>query len=137
VTDYYRSRDVVITHDRIRVRISGGWQVWILSDLDDLGMVHEGLPPATGVWAVGTSAVLVTVLAFQWGGWAVPVALVVFSVALVVAYWERRRARGRSRSQLWATYRGTEVVVFELPRSQFEAACRGLVKALQRRDEFG
>jgi hypothetical protein len=38
---------------------------------------------------------------------------------------------------LWATYRGAEVVVFELPRSQFEAACRGLVKALQRRDEFG
>jgi len=132
VTDFYRSPDVVITHDRIRVKRSGGWQVWVLAELDDWGVVHQGLPPATGMWALGSSAVLVGLLAYPLEGWVVPVAAVVFAVALVVAYWERRRARDRSRSQLWARYKGTvETVVFELPRSQFDAAVRGLVKALE------
>jgi hypothetical protein len=135
VTVYYRGPGVVVTHKLVRVRVSGGWQVWVVGELRDLGVVHAGPPPAAGMWALGSSAVLVGLLAFQLRGWAVPVAAVVFAVAMVVAYWERRRARNRSRSQLWATYKGAEVVVFELPRAQFEAACRGLVRALDHRED--
>ncbi|MEV6492867.1 DUF6232 family protein [Actinoplanes sp. NPDC051633] len=126
----------MITHDRIRVRRSGGWQVWVLADLDGWGVMHQALPPATGMWSLGSSAVLVGLLAFQMRGWVVPVAIVLFAVALMVAYWERRRARSRSCSQLWASYKGgDEVVIFELPRSQFETAVRGLVRALQQRPD--
>ena len=134
VTVFYRGPEVVVTHKLVRVRVAGGWRVWVLAELRDLGVVHTGPPPVAGMWALGSSAVLVELLAFRLKGWVLPVALVMFAVALVVAYWERRRARDRSRSQLWATYRDHEVVVFELRRDQFEAAVRGLVRALDQRD---
>ena len=135
MTVFYRGPEVVVTHRLVRVRVAGGWRVWVLSELRELGVVHTGPPPAAGMWALGSSAVLVGLLAVRLRGWVAPVAVVVFAVALVVAYWERRRARDRSRSQLWATYCGAEVVIFELPRERFEGAVRGLVKALELRDE--
>jgi hypothetical protein len=135
VTVYYRGSEVVVTHRLVRVRVAGGWRVWVLAELDELGVVHAGPPPGAGMWALGSSAVLVGLLAFRLHGWALLGALVVFALALVVAFVERRRARDRSRSQLWANYKGAEVVVFELPRGQFDAACRGLVRALERRED--
>ena len=135
MTVFYRGPGLVVTHKLVRVQLSGGWRVWVVGELRDLGVVHAGPPPSAGMWALGSSAVLVALLTFRLHGWAVPVSLVVFGAARVVAYWERRRARNRSCSQLWATYKGAEVVVFELPRAQFDAACRGLVRALDHRDD--
>lgn len=135
MTVYYRSPRLVITDRLVRVRITGGWQAWLIGELRDLGVVHEEPPWTTGMWALGSSAIVVGLLAAQLGGWALPLALAVFALAVIMAIIERRRAAARACSQLRARYRGAEVVVFELPRGEFGAACRGLVRAIERRED--
>ncbi|MFG1604349.1 DUF6232 family protein [Actinoplanes sp. NPDC049265] len=135
MTVYYRSRRVVITEKLVKVRIDRGWQLWVIAELNGFSVVHDDPPWTTGMWALGSSAIVVGLLATQLGGWALPLALVVFALATAVAIIERRRARASSCSQLQAGYKGTGVVVFELPRPEFDAACRGLIRAIERNED--
>lgn len=131
MTVYYRSPDVIITDRLVKVRVSGGWRVWVIADLSGFGIVHAGPPPGSGMWAVGTSSILIGLLAIRLRGWALVGIVVAFGLALVLYAVERRRRRSVARSQLWATYRGVEIVVFELPEPAFRGACRALVRSVQ------
>lgn len=132
---YYRGPDrrrpeVVITDRLVRVRLPGGWRVWSITGMRDLGVVHTGPGAGRAMWALGTSALLVGSVAFRLRGWSLIAAGAVFALAVVFSFLDLRHARARACSQLWATYRDTPVVVFELPERHFAAACRGLVRAL-------
>ncbi|MEV7628194.1 DUF6232 family protein [Actinoplanes sp. NPDC089786] len=135
MTVYYRSRHVVITEKLVKVRVDHGWRLWVVAELRGCTVQHDDLPWTTGLWALGSSAIVVGLVATRLGGWALPLALIVFAVAVAVAIIERRRARARSCSELRATYKGQDVVVFELPRREFDAACRGLIRAIERRED--
>ncbi len=132
-----RSRpEVVITDRLIRVRMPGGWRVWAIAGMRDVGVVHTGPNASRSMWALGTSAILVGSVAFRLRGWSLAAAGVAFAVAVVFSFLELRRARARACSQLWATYRGRPTIVFELPQRHFAAAARGLVRALDQRDDM-
>jgi hypothetical protein len=135
MTVYYRSHHVVITGKLVKVRVDRGWRAWVIAELNGFAVVHDDPPWTTGMWALGSSAIVVGLLVTRLGGWAVPLALVVFAVATAVAIIERRRARFRACSRLQADYKGTGVVVFELPRPEFDAACRGLIRALEQTED--
>jgi hypothetical protein len=135
LTVYFRSHRLVITDKLVKVRVDRGWQVWVIAELNGFSVQHDEPPWTTGMWALGSSAIVVGLLASQLGGWALPLALVVFGLAAIIAIIERRRAKARSCSQLRADYKGSGVVVFELPHSEFDAACRGLVRAIERRED--
>jgi hypothetical protein len=135
LTVYFRNRSLVITDRLVKVRVDRGWRVWVIAELNDFAVQHDDPPWTTGMWALGSSAIVVGLLATQLGGWTLPLALAVFTVAAVVAIVERRRARARSCSELRALYKGNDVMVFELPRQEFEPACRGLIRALERRED--
>jgi hypothetical protein len=135
MTVYYRSNRLIITDRLVRVRRDRGWQVWVIAELTGFSVEHDDPPWTAGMWALGSSAIVIGLLAARLGGWALPLALVVLALAALVATVERRRATARSCSQLRARYKGAGVLVFELPRGEFDAACRGLVRAIERRED--
>ncbi len=137
---YYRGPDrrrpeVVITDRLVRVRIPGGWQVWAITAMRDIGVVHTGPGAGRAVWALGTSVILIGSVTFRLRGWSLVAAGAVFVIAVVLSLADMRRRRERACSQLWATYRSMPVVIFELPERHFRAACRGLVRALDHRED--
>lgn len=137
---YYRGPDprrpeVVITGRLIRVRVPGGWRVWAIAGMRDIGVVHTGADADRAVWVLGTSAILVGSVALRLRGWSLVAAGVVFVLAVLFSFLELRRTRARACSQLWVTYRSLPTVVFELPERHFAAACRGLVRALDQQEE--
>jgi hypothetical protein len=135
MTVYYRSHRLVITNKLVKVRIDRGWQLWVVAELNGFSVIHKDPPWTTGMWGLGSSAIVVGLLATRLGGWTLPLAVVVLALAAALAIIERRRARVRMCSQLQANYKGAGVVVFELPRPEFDAACRGLVRAIERNEE--
>ncbi|WP_305784283.1 DUF6232 family protein [Symbioplanes lichenis] len=140
MTVYYRGPDprrpeLVITGRLVKVRVPGGWRVWLISELHDLGVVrrrpgHERIMSATG----GT-VILVALAARHLHGWPVLAVVVVLLISLAIAAAEHRAHRRRVPAQLRASYRGTDVVVAELPRRDLEAACRGLIRAIEHRQD--
>jgi drug/metabolite transporter superfamily protein YnfA len=130
-----RRPDVVITDRLVRVRVPGGWRVWAIAEMRDIGVAHSGPDSGRAVWALGTSAILIATVAHRLRGWSLAAAGAVFVIAVMAFLVERRRSRERTHSELWVTWRGAPVVVFALPQRHFRAACRGLIRALDHRED--
>ncbi|WP_153040649.1 DUF6232 family protein [Actinoplanes sp. TFC3] len=140
MTVYYRGPDprrpdIIITHSLIKVRVRHGWQVWIISELDDFGITHTPPPTDRVMVAMGTSVVLLGLLAYRLRGWALFAVAMVFIAGVAIAMAEQRWTRSRQLSQLRASYHGTEIMVIELPHRDMPAACRGLIRALERQND--
>jgi hypothetical protein len=135
MTVYFRSPELVITDRLIKVRVSNGWQVWVIAGLNDFGIVRNEPPADRRSWGLGWSALVGTVLVSRLGGWLLLLAALLMTLAcgwFVAGY---RQARQRASSQLWAWHRGVPVLVFELPNRDFGAACRALRRVLDRRED--
>ena len=130
-----RRPDVVITDRLIKVRVAGGWRIFVIADINDFGVIDRGRVTGWATPATGTSVVLVAFLAYQVRGLALVLVTAIFVVGLILAGIERRRAQSRAPAQLWTTYHGHEIVVLEMPRPHLRAACRGLVRAMEHRED--
>jgi len=124
----------MITEQVIRVRVPRGWQVWPIADLRDFRACRLSAPAGRRSWCLG-GPVLVLVLGgvtSPLGGWLLPVTVLLFAAACAWYAADRRAARRRASSQLWATSWGVSVLVFELPNRDFDAACRALRRVFER-----
>ncbi|WP_306212550.1 DUF6232 family protein [Actinoplanes sp. RD1] len=140
MTVYYRGPDprrpqLVITGRLVKVRVPGGWRVWVISELHDLGVVHRRPGHERIMSAAGGSVILVALAARHLHGWPVLAVVVILLLSLVIAAAEHRSTRRRAPAQLCASYRGAEVVVVELPRRDLDMACRGLIRAIEHRQD--
>jgi len=131
MTVYFRSPALVITERLIRVRVPLGWQVWVISDLRDFGICRRPSPATRRSWLLGGSALVLAVLTVRPHPRLLPIALLLLVAACVWYVIDRRAARRRASSQLWATRRGASIMVFERPDREFDAACRALRRVLQ------
>ncbi len=140
VTVLYRGPDprmptVVITERHVKERFPGGWRSWVIADLHDLRICHARPAPERIMTAAGTSVVLIGLLARRLDGWPLIVVVAVLVSALVLTAVDHLMRGARTPSQLRARYRGSDIVVLEMPRRDLEVACRGLVRALERRED--
>ncbi len=135
MTVYFRSPRLVITERTIRVRIPGGWQVWVIDGLTGFGTARADAPVSRWNWGLGFSGVVGIVLAVQLRGWAL---VLPFVILLVIIGWyvlADHRIRRSATAQMWARRRGVPVLLYELPEREFDAAARALRRVLDRRDE--
>ncbi|HEX5198513.1 MAG TPA: DUF6232 family protein [Actinoplanes sp.] len=135
MTVYFRSADLVITEKLIRVRVTGGWRIWVIADLRDFGQVRHEPPVDRRSWGLGAPALVLVFATSRLGGWSLSAAAGLLAAACLWYAIDCRRARRRATAQLWATRRGASVLIFERPEIQFAAACRGLCRALDRLED--
>jgi hypothetical protein len=133
VTVYFRSPDLVITERLIRVRVPCGWQVWVIADLRDFGVVRRDPSADRRSWGLGGPALVLMFVAGRQGVWLLLAAVLVLAAAAAWYAADCRSARRRASSQLWASRRGAAVLVFERPAGEFDAACRALRRVLDHR----
>jgi hypothetical protein len=136
MTVYFRSADMVITEQLIRVRIPRGWQVWVIADLHDFRACHRPAAADRRSWCLGGPALVLVVAASRLGGWLLPIAVLLVATACAWYATDRRAARRRARSQLWAVRWGVSVLVFECPDHEFDAARRALVRVFERVEDM-
>ena len=79
--------------------------------------------------------ILIGLLARRLDGWPLIVVVTVLLSALVLTIVDHRMRHARTPSQLRARYRGGEVIVLEMPRRDLDVACRGLLRALEYRED--
>lgn len=132
MTVYFRSAGLVITEQLIRVRVPGGWQVWVIADLHDFRACRRPAAADRRSWGLGGPALVLVIVASPLGGWLLPIAVLLFAAACAWYGADCRTARRRARSQLWAIRWGASVLVFERPDREFDAARRALVRVLER-----
>lgn len=133
---FYRSVDLVITEKLIRVRIPHGWQVWVVADLRDFRLVRRVPSADRRSWGLGGPALVLVFVAGARGGWFLLGPMLLFLVACVWYAADCRAARRRASGQLWATRSGVSVLIFERPNREFDAACRGLRRVLERIEDL-
>lgn len=136
MTVYFRSVGLVITEKLIRVRIPQGWQVWVIADLRDFRQVRREPSADRRSWSLGGPALVLVFVAGPRGGWFLLGSVLLFLAACAWYAADRRAARQRASAQLWATRRGVAVLLFERPNHEFDAACRGLRRVLERLDDL-
>jgi hypothetical protein len=132
LTVYFRSAGLVITERLIRVRIPGGWQVWVIADLHDFRAYRLSSAADRRSWALGGPALVLVLLSSRLGGWLLLTAVLLFAAACAWYAADCRAARRRACSRLCAVRRGVWVLLFQLPNQEFDAACRGLRRVLER-----
>jgi hypothetical protein len=132
VTVFYRSVDLVITEKLIRARVPRGWQVWVIADLRDFRLVRREPSADRRSWALGGPALVLVFVAGPRGGWFLLGSVLLFLAACAWYAADCSAARRLASAQLWATRRGVSVLVFERPNREFDAACRGLRRVLER-----
>jgi hypothetical protein len=133
MTVYFRSPDVVITDQLIKVRVRNGWQIWVIGDLGGFGIARNGPSPDRRSWGLGWTALVSVFLTSRLGGRMLLIAVTLMVLACGWLLATSRRARRRASSQLWAHRRGVPVLVFERPNREFDAACRALRRVLDSR----
>ena len=132
MTVYFRSAELMITEQAISVRDPRGWQVWTIADLQDFRVCHLAAAADRRSWCLGGPALVLVLAAGPLGGWFLPGGALLFATACAWYVADCRSARRRASAQLWATNWGTSVLVFELPKGDFDAACRALRRVFER-----
>ena len=135
MTVYFRSADLVITEKLIKARVRCGWQVWVIADLRDFGVVRRDPVADRRSWGLGGPALVLVFVAGRHGGWSLLAAATLLAAAVAWYAADCRSARRRASSQLWASRWGAAVLVFERPNGEFDAACRALCRVLDRRED--
>jgi hypothetical protein len=133
MTVYYRTPELVITHQLIKVRVPHGWQIWVIADLRGFGIARTEPSPDRRSWGLGSTALVSVFLASRLGGRLLLIVAALLMLAICWSVATARQARRRATSQLWAQRRGMPVLVFERPDREFDAACRALRRVLDRR----
>jgi len=135
MTVYFRSSALVITERLIRVRVRRGWRVWVISDLRDFGTCRRPSSTPRRSWLLGGPALVLVLAASRLEARLLPIGVLLLAVACIWYAADRRAARRRASSQLWAVRGGMSVLVFERPNREFDAACRALRRVLQCLDD--
>src|SRR5690349_24005415 len=83
MTVYFRSADLMITEQVIRVRVPRGWQVWPIADLQDFRACRLSAAAGRRSWCLGGPALLLVLVGVTspLGGWLLPATVLLLAAA--------------------------------------------------------